>query len=68
MNANASRISALTRDLLQKWQETRTCWRDAKSEEFERIFLGELAGTVERTVASIEQIDKLLHKIKRDCE
>jgi hypothetical protein len=68
MNASGSRLSGLTRDLLQKWHETRTNWRDAKAAEFERVFLGDLIGTVERTVTTIEQVDKLINKIKRDCE
>jgi hypothetical protein len=53
---------------VQKWHETRTSWRDAKSTEFERVFLGDLMGTVEQTVTTIEQVDKLINKIKRDCE
>jgi hypothetical protein len=68
MNASGSRLSGLTRDLVQKWHEAQTSWRDAKSVEFERVFLGDLLGTVERTVSSIEQVDKLLNKIKKDCE
>lgn len=68
MNASGSRLSGLTRDLLQKWYETRSTWRDAKSLEFEKTYLTDLVGTVERTVGAIEEVDKLLNKIKKDCE
>lgn len=54
--------------MLQRWHETKTSWRDAKSAEFERVFLGDLIGTVERTVTAIEQVDKLINRIKKDCE
>ena len=58
----------MTRELWTQWQQTKTCWKDAKSEEFERKHLKELLGTVERTVAIMEQLDKLLENIKDDCE
>ena len=68
MNASGSRLSELTRDLFEKWHDTKMSWRDAKSNEFEKLFLADLAGTLERTVTSIEQVDKLINKIKKDCE
>lgn len=68
MNANGSRISGLTRDLWTKWLETRESWRDAKALEFEGRYLGDLLGTVDKSVGIIEQIDKMIAKIRRDCE
>ena len=41
---------------------------DAKSLEFEKRYLEELFATVERTVAIMEELDKLLMKIRNDCE
>jgi hypothetical protein len=68
MRASAARLTAAARELSNRWAETRYYWRDAKSEEFERKHLKELLGTVERTVAIMEQLDKLLENIKDDCE
>jgi hypothetical protein len=68
MRASAARLTAATRELSNHWQETKYYWRDAKSAEFERKYLQELLATVDRTVAIMEQLDKLLAKIKDDCE
>jgi len=68
LRANASRLTAVTRDLSNQWQETRTHWRDSKSEEFQKKYLEDLMGTVERTTAIMEELDKLLTKIRIDCE
>ncbi len=68
MNANATRLEGLTRDLWSAWQQTKPYWRDAKSEEFERKFLEELRASVDKAVGVIEQLDKLETKIRKDCE
>ena len=68
MNANGTRISALTRDLWLRWQETKDHWRDLKAAEFENKYMADLLPTVDKTVAAIEQVDKMLTRIKKDCE
>jgi hypothetical protein len=68
MTANKSRLSGLTKEILLKWQETRESWQDAKSVEFERQYIAELAADVDSAAAVIEQLDKLLAKLKSDCE
>ncbi len=68
MNANGSRLSGITKELWTQWQQTRESWRDAKSEEFEHKYLEELLASVDKTVTVIEQLDKLITKIRKDCE
>ncbi len=68
MNASGTRLAALTRELWLQWQRTRDDWADAKSQEFERKYLQELTAGVDKTVAVIEQLDKLMARIKQDCE
>jgi hypothetical protein len=68
MNANASRLSGITKDLWGHWQQTKVYWRDSKAQEFEEKYLAELFASVDKTVGVIEQLDKLLQKIRRDCE
>ncbi len=68
MNASGTRLQALTRDLWLKWQQTKEDWRDVKSQEFESQYLSDLQANVEKTVLIIEQVDKLLMKIREDCE
>ncbi len=66
--ANRARLEGLTKELLMHWYETKEYWRDTKSEEFESKYLLELKASVEKTVTVIEQLDKLVGRIKRDCE
>jgi len=68
MRAGSARLTAAARELSNRWQETRHYWRDAKSDEFERRHLKELLATVERTAAIMDQLDKVLVNIKKDCE
>ena len=68
MNANGTRLSGATRELWLQWQDAKNYWRDAKSQEFGAHYLSELVATVDKSVAVIEQLDKLLTKIRKDCE
>jgi thymidylate synthase len=68
MNASATRLAGATKELWNHWLQTREVWRDAKSHEFEQRYLAELQAGVEKALASIEQLDKLLTRIRKDCE
>jgi hypothetical protein len=68
MKASGSRLAGLTKELRVQWQDTKACWKDAKALEFERRYMEELLASVDRAVTVIEQLDKLLTKIRKDCE
>ena len=68
MKASGARLEAITKELRLQWQQTKEHWADAKCLEFEHRFLEELFVSVDRSVAAIEQLDKLITKIKQDCE
>jgi thymidylate synthase len=68
MNPNATRLTALSKELWVQWLQTKQYWSDAKSLEFEQKYLQELMTTVDKTATVIEQLDKLMQKIKKDCE
>ncbi len=68
MSGSGSKLAALTKELAQRWQQTKEDWRDAKSLEFERHYMDELLTSVDKAVAVMEQVDKLVTKIKHDCE
>jgi len=68
MNANGSRLEGITRDLWNQWLSTQEYWQDAKSHEFQQKYLEELLAGVNKAVGVIEQLDKVINKIKRDCE
>ncbi len=68
MSASSGRLGALTKDLWSRWQHTRDSWNDAKSVEFEQKYLQELNVSVEKTVVVMDELEKLLSRIKKDCE
>jgi hypothetical protein len=68
MSASGARLEAITKELRAQWQQTKDYWIDTKSLEFEQRFLQELFASVDRSVAAIDQLDKLITKIKKDCE
>jgi len=68
MSGAGQRIGALTRDLVNRWQQTKESWRDDKAIEFERQYIEELTTGVDKGMQVIDQLDKLLAKIRSDCE
>ena len=68
MKASGNRLAGITKELRAQWQDTKSYWKDAKSLEFEHRYMEELLASVDRTVTVIEQLDKLITKIRKDCE
>jgi hypothetical protein len=68
MTASTNRLSGITKELRAQWLDTKASWRDDKCQEFEHRYMEELLASVDRTVTVMEQLDKLLTKIRTDCE
>ena len=68
MKASGSRLAGITKELRVQWNDTKSYWKDAKCQEFEHRFMEELLASVDRTVTVIDQLDKLVTKIRQDCE
>ena len=68
MSAAGGKLTAVTRVLATQWQDTKLSWKDAKCQEFERDYLDELFTSVDKAVVIMEQIEKLVAKIRSDCE
>jgi len=68
ISANGKLLSSLTKELSLKWEDTRQQWQDAKATEFEQKFLEELAAAVERAAPVFDDLDKLISRVRSDCE
>lgn len=70
MSASGSRgmLALATRQLAERWAETRLSWRDQKAAEFEGLYLSDLADTVNAALRALEDLDQLLEKIHADCD
>lgn len=68
MKTGSARLAGLTKELRVQWQDTKSYWKDARCLEFEHKYMEELFASVDRAATVIEQLDKLLTKIRADCE
>ncbi len=68
MSASQNRLVGLTKELAAEWANTKQSWSDAKSREFEHRFLDELFTGVNQAVTNIESLERILNKIRADCE
>jgi thymidylate synthase len=66
--ANKTRLTSVTQELFNRWRETQQYWRDNKAAEFERLYMEELNASVNAAAGVVDQLDKIIAKIKRDCE
>jgi hypothetical protein len=67
-SANGKQLVAATKDLVRRWEETKESWQDAKATEFEQKYLFELLAAIERAAPVFDDLDKLLNRIRSDCE
>ena len=68
MTGSSNRLMGLTKELRAEWERTKQYWSDAKSAEFERRFLDELFAGVNQAQNNIETLERILAKIREDCE
>jgi hypothetical protein len=68
MHVSGATLAGRTKDLAEKWQHTKDSWRDAKSQEFEQSYIQPLIDGVSSAASVIEELDKVLRKIRKDCE
>ena len=68
LSGSKNRLVAVTKELSNRWDETKNYWRDAKSQEFEQRYMTELFANVDKTVTVMDKLNELLTKVKNDCE
>lgn len=65
---SAASLGEALKELSIEWRQTKTYWRDVKSQQFEKDYLDALPSYVARATTFMEEIDTLLRKVKTDCE
>jgi hypothetical protein len=68
LSSNKARIAAATKELTVHWENTKQHWKDTKCREFETKYIEEMIASVDTAVLVIDQLDRLISKIKSDCE
>ena len=68
LTANGKMLAAATTNLSREWAATCQQWQDAKSKDFERSYLADLQSHVDRAGAVLDEIERILTRIRKDCE
>ena len=68
LSGSKNRLIAITKELSNRWEDTKNHWRDAKSQEFEQRYMTELFANVDKTVTVMEKLNEILTKVRNDCE
>jgi hypothetical protein len=64
----ASTLAQAGRNVSTEWQEAQAHWRDAKAAEFQREYLDPLPPQLARAQETLEELHRLLGKIRSECE
>ena len=65
---SASNLARAAKDLAAEWEETREHWRDEKSRQFADEYLGDLPDRITQAIAAMGEIERILRKVRDDCE
>jgi hypothetical protein len=68
LNAPKAKLVKTTKIILNQWESTKYSWRDQKSKEFEKEYLAALQDQVTGAMTVIEDLERILTKIRKDCE
>ena len=56
------------KELMNAWMETRSSWKDANADRFEKKHLVGLEQDMRAALSAMDVMSQLLSAIKRDCE
>jgi hypothetical protein len=68
LGANKARLRELTASLFHRWEGTQECWRDRRAAAFEETYLRDLKSDVDKAATALDGLEKLLLKMRNDCE
>ena len=61
-------LSRATKDLFARWNDVKTVWDDAQSEEFEKAFIVQIEQDVRSALGALDHMNQVIQKIQHDCE
>ncbi len=67
-NLSTARLARITKDLAETWHQTQEKWQDVKCQEFERTYMDPLFKSVNASLPLIEELNRILRKVRTDCE
>ena len=67
-SASEARLTALTKELLVRWHQTREHWMDDKAREFDERYMLELESLVRVAATRIANLEEVIRRVRSDCE
>lgn len=67
LNTAKSRLASVSKELSHQWENCKIVWRDQKAVEFEQRYMTPMFDSVENALAAIEKLDKVISKVRNDC-
>ncbi|NCC52549.1 MAG: hypothetical protein EOM20_15210 [Spartobacteria bacterium] len=61
-------LANMTKELSLQWRAAHETWRDEKALEFEQAYMEELMTHLHSGLEAMGKLDKLLTKVRKDCE
>ena len=68
IGASRTRLAKTTKQLMNEWELTKPHWNDTKSKEFEATYLKTLPDMITSVGTIMEDLDKILAKIRKSCD
>jgi hypothetical protein len=63
-----AQLNKAMKELLARWNETRSSWDDSRSREFEEKYVNLLATDLKTTLTAMDHLAILMQQVQRDCE
>jgi hypothetical protein len=61
-------LSKGLKDLMLRWQTTKTDWNDVVAKQFEETYLEPLETSLRAAVSAMDQMAQVLSRVDRDCK
>jgi hypothetical protein len=68
MVSTKTRLATLTKILANDWRNTKDHWQDKQAIQFEKKYISGLLQNVTSSIEIIDKLDKMITKVKKDCE
>jgi len=66
--ASRTHLATLAKELSRNWEHARERWQDSRRAEFEVKYLEPLQSQMIATLEALEKLDRVITKIRSDCE
>ena len=67
LSSSIGQLRRATKELGEKWEQTKEFWDDQASKEFEETYLQPLLPTMTLTMNSVQKLEEILRKAEKDC-